>query len=521
MLDSVKKYVYERRRGLVKAAAIVGGAYLVRGYVGERLEEVKTRLEQQRAAEEGLRRRFRQNQEDVSYTVMALLPTLADQILTGMDVEALTRELQRSRRRRDPSAVSNPYTASTANSSAEMVQEVDARSEAGESSVYSAQSSSWVGEGSSFGARSPSADRGSGISESFLSTTSAASSVPEPASSSSTSPTSTASQSKTELWHSLKLLTLTRTLTTLYAITLLSLLTSLQLTLLARAKYVASVRRAAREEEVRDRLERELSLSSLLLRGATGGGGGGFDDLMGELLGDTEVGGEDAISEEAESMFLTMAWWILHVGWKDVGERVRRGVEEVFDGVSLKTKLSVADVHRLVCDVRRRVEYEVTFEGTERRVDFLSTLLPSTPETTQHVLTQGGFGLTEESFELPSEEEDGYDVEAELYGRREVVGRGDHALLEETRKTVLSPDFAYVLEACLDRGTEMLVSGLEDNDDEPRLRLAALLPGLARWSALALTGLPNQLVDGVLGGREVRALGAVVFARFEEEVGDQ
>lgn len=284
---------------------------------------------------------------------MALLPTLADQILTGMDVEALTRELQRSRRRRDPSAVSNPYTASTASSSAEMVQEVDARSEAGESSVYSAQSSSWAGEGSSFGARSPSEDRRSGMvrlfppfstrwdarlppgppqSESFLSTTSAASSVPEPASSSSTSPTSTASQSKTELWHSLKLLTLTRTLTTLYAITLLSLLTTLQLTLLARAKYVASVRRAAREEEVRDRLERELSLSSLLLRGATGGGGGGFDDLMGELLGDTEVGGEDAISEDAESMFLTMAWWILHVGWKDVGERVRRGVEEVFDG---------------------------------------------------------------------------------------------------------------------------------------------------------------------------------------------
>ena len=94
---------------------------------------------------------------------MALLPTLADQILTGMDVEALTRELQRSRRRRDPSAVSNPYTASTASSSTEMVQEVDARSEAGESSVYSAQSSSWVGEGSSFGARSPSADRGSGM----------------------------------------------------------------------------------------------------------------------------------------------------------------------------------------------------------------------------------------------------------------------------------------------------------------------------------------------------------------------
>jgi peroxin-3 len=38
------------------------------------------------------------------------------------------------------------------------------------------------------------------------------------------------------------------------------------------------------------------------------------------------------ISEEVESKYLTMSWWLLHVGWKDVGERVRRGVEEVFNG---------------------------------------------------------------------------------------------------------------------------------------------------------------------------------------------
>lgn len=41
------------------------------------------------------------------------------------------------------------------------------------------------------------------------------------------------------------------------------------------------------------------------------------------------------ISEEVESKYLTMSWWLLHVGWKDVGERVRRGVEEVFEGYDL------------------------------------------------------------------------------------------------------------------------------------------------------------------------------------------
>jgi peroxin-3 len=47
---------------------------------------------------------------------------------------------------------------------------------------------------------------------------------------------------------------------------------------------------------------------------------------------DIQVEGSEPIGEEVESRFLTMSWWILHVGWKDVAERVRRGVEEAFDG---------------------------------------------------------------------------------------------------------------------------------------------------------------------------------------------
>jgi Peroxin-3 len=38
------------------------------------------------------------------------------------------------------------------------------------------------------------------------------------------------------------------------------------------------------------------------------------------------------ISSETENKYLTLSWWLLHVGCKDVGERVRRGVEDVFEG---------------------------------------------------------------------------------------------------------------------------------------------------------------------------------------------
>jgi peroxin-3 len=82
------------------------------------------------------------------------------------------------------------------------------------------------------------------------------------------------------------------------------------------------------------------------------------------------------------------------------------------------------------------------------------------------------------------------------------------SLLSETRSALSSPDFAQVLSVSLDHATEILFESLEKNifrpsstregegkGEEVRLRLAALLPGLAKWSQLALNGLPNELID--------------------------
>lgn len=42
-----------------------------------------------------MRRRFRQNQEDCTFVLLAQLPTLSRQLFSELDVEALTAELQR------------------------------------------------------------------------------------------------------------------------------------------------------------------------------------------------------------------------------------------------------------------------------------------------------------------------------------------------------------------------------------------------------------------------------------------
>jgi hypothetical protein len=109
-----------------------------------------------------LRRRFRQNQEDVSYTIMALMPTLSKHILEEMDVEGITREIQSiskaSRARKNPpiSVEPPPESESSLTSSVEVVQvhDHDATSDSGsmllssasghEDTRLSESSTSWV-----------------------------------------------------------------------------------------------------------------------------------------------------------------------------------------------------------------------------------------------------------------------------------------------------------------------------------------------------------------------------------------
>jgi peroxin-3 len=52
MLQSMRTYIYERRKGLTKTVAFVGGVYLVQRYVIDRLEELKVKLDQEKLARE-------------------------------------------------------------------------------------------------------------------------------------------------------------------------------------------------------------------------------------------------------------------------------------------------------------------------------------------------------------------------------------------------------------------------------------------------------------------------------------
>ncbi|KAG9222170.1 hypothetical protein CCMSSC00406_0009017 [Pleurotus cornucopiae] len=633
MLSSVKQYVSEKRATFSKAAGVVGSVYLAGKYVSDRLEETREQLMQERSAKDNLRRRFYQNQEHVSFTVMALISTLSEQVVEGMDVESVTGELQAMSRSVVKAPLSaNPGTTtilppqpaetSTSDSlnTSDPTQfhtpmiDLDARSEThsaissnpSEDAVSNMEHSSrsWMTDNISIAPSStselvqletPTTDttdpmslsvtssdalntHPNGLSESLISTGSSMVSYPDSGATDArstrdpSSSTSSSTRTKSELWLEIKILTFTRVLTILYSTTLLSLFTTIQLTLLSRAAYVQSVLQSSRNEE-REEFISSLSPMSLLLSGLRGGESGGLEGLLASLDMDGDDDGEAEISEEVERKFLTLSWWMLHVGWKDVGERVRKGVEDALDGVSLKSRLGIVDVHRIVSDIRRRVEHEITFEGTERRIDFLSTLLPPTAEMTNRVLSEGGFFPTPTlnphfpplpGSSSPPDPDVGPSTSPSLASvsshhpplhassaaaavppsSTSMPPARDEdpqfsALVEETRRTIASPDFARVFDVCMERAVEVLFDDLEKEvyfpnsmqqqfvtsegnsgvlpgGDEVRIKLAALLPGLTRWSREVLNGLPNTLVDTLTNTRETVALSAIVFTKFED-----
>ena len=160
---------------------------------------------------------------------------------------------------------------------------------------------------------------------------------------------------------------------------------------------------------------------------------------------------------------------------------------------------------------------------------FLSSLLPPTPEMIHHVLSHGGYqprphmslppsgsakvdGRSrshQPSNNLTDPPPEAHESTPFTFGLATPLAHLHEepfsSLLSETREVLSSPDFARVLEVCLDYATEILLESLaknvfEPNRDptgttEPRIKLAELLPALSKWSQLALEGLPNELVD--------------------------
>ncbi|KAJ5926754.1 hypothetical protein N7516_008527 [Penicillium verrucosum] len=333
MIGATRRWFQRNRKGLAIGAGVVGAGYLAGQYVLSKISEARERMSSDRIARENLRRRFEQNQTDCTYTVLALLPTAAENIIDALPVEELTKELQQKRAERLARLNAGEATGSDLSSVAPSLPDDDRRS------LSSFQSEGYV--------------HASQIGDSALNSDG----QPRP------------KRNKTQLWNEVKITSVTRSFTMVYTLSLLTVFTHIQLNLLGRRNYLSSVISLATPP---------ANASTISLED--------HDDELTQTLGD---------DFETNRRYLAFSWWLLHRGWKDVMGRVQAAVEEVFGPLNPREDISLAKLSELTLQIRKKVEGST--EDERRSQKWLSCLLPPAEEEEHVLRESGVEGVADPS----------------------------------------------------------------------------------------------------------------------------
>ncbi|KAF8956550.1 peroxin [Entomortierella lignicola] len=570
MLSSVQGFVNRHRRGLAVTAGVTGGIYLMGKYAKSKLIEFHEKTASQRTAEENMKRRFEQNQQDCVFTVLSLLPTLGDQLLHELNVELITAKLQQNRSQRatplptpDGSVILTPKSADSAavfttptttttsvngddseqnktesgeeqengseqkddekSTAEDTTQETDDKPKVnGDSEKHEADGVIANGDSKSESETDPEKETTSENETTQKEPASDGSSpevqVQQEDSESTESQevkvseeTATQLQKaaqaavkdevaaaldrrvKLELWNELKIMSFTRTVTALYSLTFLSLLTQIQLNLLGRFTYVSSVIALANTTDASYRVESPAVKGSL-----------------------TSTNG--LLDFQTEKKYLTFSYWLLHEGWRRWSDRVRDVIDEVVGAISLKRTLNAKEFSDLLGEIRARLEY-TEVDGKQVPVNMREYLLPDDPEEERDVLRAGGV----DEFDL-------------------VVDPVLRNLLDETRDLIDSEDFSTVLSSALattfarfnlalqptfnpfllsGRGNSVIEEIENDDDIDRSVPLASLLSLISRQAHLIINGVPNEYVESLSMVKELQAFSAIVYSSFNDRLVSQ
>ncbi|CAG5188332.1 uncharacterized protein ALTATR162_LOCUS11933 [Alternaria atra] len=385
MIQGTRRWLRRNRTNFAIGAGVLGAGYLAGQYVLGKLGEARQRMSDDRIAKENLRRRFEQNQEDCTFTVLAILPTATENILDAIPVEQVLEELQRQKAERLSRSVGPSEIASSAPPSVADTTEDDARSSSLQTDSF-IHASQIATEGDiSTGPRGRSPDPGE---EKKI------------------------KKSKAQLWSEMKISSITRAFTLIYTISLLTLLTRIQLNLLGRRNYLASVVSLAAPQPTSEGSRINLENND--------------DDNFEQAYGN---------DFETNRRYLSLSWWLLHKGCIDLIEKVRIAVKDVFGLVNPREEMTLERLSELTLEVRKKVEGAT--EEERRTCKWLTFLLPPQDQE-DYVLRESGMTSSSESASPTTT--------ASL--RR---------LIDETSDLIDSPAFTRVLTQLLDAAFSHLV----------------------------------------------------------------
>ncbi|RMZ91978.1 hypothetical protein DV736_g772, partial [Chaetothyriales sp. CBS 134916] len=316
MLAATRRWFRRNRTYIALGTAVVGGSYLVGQFVLGKINEARERALLDRIAKENIRRRFEQNQTDCSITVLALLPTLTDNLLHALPCEQITQELQQKRAER------------LARASGDGQSEQSSQRDGDSASLASFQTGSYV------------------YASQMIDSTAT-------------------KKSKAQLWNELKISAVTRSFTFIYSLSLLIILTRIQLNLLGRLNYLQSV----------------ISLAQPPAPGRN-------NSISLEDHDDGHATVSFGHDFETNRKYLTYSWWIMHKGYAQILDKVRIAVEDVWGPVSPTEMLTAERLRGLVMEVRKKVEGAT--EHDRYATKWLPYLLPPREEE-DAMLVESGF----------------------------------------------------------------------------------------------------------------------------------
>lgn len=287
---------------------------------------------------------------------------------------------------------------------------------------------------------------------------------------------------------------ITRAFTLIYTLTLLTLLTRIQLNLLGRRSYLSSV----------------ISLAT-----------GGVEQSTISLENHDDDNPDQVYGNDFETnrQYLTFSWWLLHQGWRKIMLKVEEAVKEIFGPLSPRDDISMQKLSELTLEVRKKVE-GATAEDREAS-KWLEYLLPPTDQE-ELVLKESGMTTDAPSASV-------------------VTSPALRRLLDETADLIDSPLFSHVLTLLLDAGFSTLIDQkvaqqaykmpavpevpdlnaprvTELHDAKP-VKLPIVLAIFTRQAHSIGNGVPNEYLQAVEQVRDLEAFAAVVYSsNWESEI---
>ncbi|KFY77851.1 hypothetical protein V499_02853 [Pseudogymnoascus sp. VKM F-103] len=468
MISATRRWFRRNRTPIAIGVGVLGAGYMAAQYVMGKLSDARERMSSDRIAKENLRRRFQQNQEDCTFTILALLPTATDNIMAELETERITFALQEQK----ASKLAREDRPSDLGSTPPSVTDDDGRSNISQLSE-------------------------SGVHASQASLPPTATDEKAPQDSAQPAPTAQKSRkSKLQLWNDLKISAITRAFTLIYTLALLTLLTRIQLNLLGRRSYLSSV----------------VSLAT-----------GGLQDSFINLENNDDDNTDQAYGNDFETnrRYLTFSWWLLHRGWREVMLKVQDAVQDVFGPLSPRDDLSLSRFSELTLEVRKRVEGAT--EADRQSTRWLQYLLPSRDQE-DYVLQQSGMSAeSPESTTLASS--NASPLRRLLDETSDLI---DSPPFTYVLTLLLDAGFSTLVDQKVAQQAFKVPAPPSDPNSEPRIqeifdpkpmKLPIVLATLTRQAHQIGNGVPNDYLQAMEMVGDLEAFAAVVYSsNWENEI---